>query len=139
MTDQPSHQAAIEDPAMARAPLVAIEDRQATLKVEIIGFQEAPRGRVSDDLAHVRVLETCDELGLDKGAEIMVQMNAHAEDDNWVLHNMIRGDNQTKTPECGAGSVVTFTGCSLQSGQNVVQATSFEVIDAHTPAAGMRM
>lgn len=139
MTDQIYQPAPDADLAMARAPLVAIEDRQASLKVEIVGFQEAPRGRVCDDVAQVRVLETCDELGLDKGAEIGVQMNVHVEDDNWVLHNMIRGDGHTNTPECGAGSVVTFTGCSLQAGQDMVQATSFEVIDAHTPAAGMRM
>ncbi len=120
-------------------PVAPPDQRHAVLKARIVAIDEAPDGEVHGDVARVVVLEACDDLGLDAGAEIGVKTSVHVEDANWLVHNMLRGDSLTGTPECGEGSVVTFTGCSMALGTSVVQASSFEVVEAIAPSVGMRM
>lgn len=110
-----------------------------TLRVRLVSFEEAPGGRVDGDLATVELIETCDELGLDAGAEIQVQMQDHPEDANRLLHDMMAGDDMGGIPACGPGSIITFTGCSLAAGDEVVQAGGFEVVEAVEPPIGPRI
>ena len=119
-------------PRRHRCPRTPIPNTPATLDCSVLHHEGGTDGIPFLAAVRCTVTAPCDFLGIHAGAEVTVMTSDRFDDGDRLVADLARGNPASGVPACGPGSVLRFTGCSMEASGDV-EASGYVVLGAVPP------